>query len=63
MAEKKEFLKETDVAELTSIPIRTLQNERYQRRGIPFIKKNRSIFYKRQDVLNFLEQYKIQTAN
>ncbi len=57
----KMYLKEREVEVLSSIPTRTLQGDRYYKRGIPFIKKNRSIFYKLSDVIEFMENNKIRT--
>jgi len=58
----KMYLKEGEVAEISSISKRTLQNDRYYKRGIPYIKKNSSVFYRRSDVLEFMESNKIKTG-
>jgi hypothetical protein len=53
--------KEVEVSIVTSVPVRTLQNDRYYKRGIPYIKKGRSVFYRWSDVFEYLEQNKIKT--
>lgn len=58
---EKVYLKEPAVEVVSSIPVKTLQMDRYHKRGIPYIKINRSIFYKLSDVLEFMEKNKIKT--
>lgn len=53
---KKPFLNETEVAALTGRAVSTLRNERFLRRGIPYLKvSKRSIRYRTPDVMNFME--------
>lgn len=71
-AEKKErnnnvmpeqlYGKENEVSKAISVPVRTLQGDRYYKRGIPFIKKGRSVFYLWSDVYQYMERNKIKTV-
>jgi hypothetical protein len=62
MAEKI-FVREGYVSERYSVPIRTLRNDRYLKKGIPYIKKNRSVFYRLSDVEEYLERNRIVTSD
>ncbi len=53
---KKLFLNEYEVAEITGRAVSTLRNDRFLRRGIPYLKiSKRSIRYRTPDVINFME--------
>lgn len=53
---KKPFLREHEVSAITGRAVSTLRNDRFLRRGIPYLKvSQRSIRYRTQDVLNFME--------
>ena len=57
---KKPYLNETETAALTGRAIPTLRNERHLRRGLPYLKVGgRSIRYKLQDVIAFMEGRRI----
>ena len=57
---KKPYLNEEEVAALTGRALSTLRNERFLRRGIPYLKISaRSIRYKLMDVLEFMESRRI----
>lgn len=60
---EKLYLQEVEVFRMTSIPVKSLRADRYLRRGIPFIKKGRSVLYSLKDVVDFLEHNKVQTSN
>lgn len=52
----KPFLNEAEVAAITGRALATLRNDRFLRRGIPYLKvSGRSIRYRTPDVLNFME--------
>jgi hypothetical protein len=55
------FLNEYEVASLTGRAVQTLRNERFRKCGIRYSKVGRSIRYSLPDVLNFMEQHRIQT--
>jgi len=53
---KKPFLNEREVSAITGRALSTLRNDRFARRGIPYLKiSKRSIRYRTPDVLNFME--------
>lgn len=53
---KKPFLNEFEVSAITGRAVSTLRNERFLRRGIPYLKvSKRSIRYRTPDVMNFME--------
>jgi hypothetical protein len=53
---QKPFLNEFEVSALTGRAVSTLRNDRFLRRGIPYLKVSaRSIRYRTPDVLNFME--------
>lgn len=52
----KPFLNEAEVAAITGRALATLRNDRFLRRGIPYLKvSGRSIRYRTPDVMNFME--------
>ncbi len=61
---KKPFLNEKETAILTGRAVSTLRNERHLRRGIPYLKvSQRTIRYKLEDVLLFMESRRITFEN
>lgn len=57
---KKPYLNETETAALTGRAVPTLRNERHLRRGLPYLKiGGRSIRYKLQDVIAYMEGRRI----
>jgi predicted DNA-binding transcriptional regulator AlpA len=55
------YLREDEVSKITSRALSTLRNERFNRKGIPYVKVGRSVRYSYEDVVQFMEQRKIQT--
>lgn len=52
----KPFLNEFEVSAITGRAVSTLRNDRFLRRGIPYLKvSKRSIRYRTPDVMNFME--------
>lgn len=61
---KKPYLNETETAQLTGRAVSTLRNERFLRRGLPYLRVGgRSIRYKLDDVLSFMEGRRITFEN
>jgi hypothetical protein len=60
MDQQVKYLNEKKVAEITSIGVQTLRNDRHLRRGLPYIKKGRTVRYSLADVINFMEEHKIK---
>ncbi len=57
---KKPYLNEVEAAQLTGRAVSTLRNERFLRRGLPYLRVGgRSIRYKLEDVLSFMEGRRI----
>lgn len=54
-----QYLTERQVSNLTNIALSTLRNHRFQCRGLPYIKIGKSIRYSLQDVVEYLERFKI----
>lgn len=53
---KKPFLNEFEVSAITGRAVSTLRNDRFLRRGIPYLKiSKRSIRYRTPDVIDFME--------
>ena len=55
------YLNEKNVSSITGRALSTLRNERSRGSGIPYIKIGRSVRYKLQDVVEFMEARKIIT--
>ena len=57
---KKPYLDEREAAVVSTRAVSTLRNDRHLRRGIPYLKVGgRSVRYKIQDVLRFMEARRI----
>lgn len=57
---KKPFLNENEVSAITGRAVSTLRNERFLRKGLPYLKvAGRSIRYKSEDVLVFMQGRRI----
>jgi hypothetical protein len=56
---KDRYLTPKETSELTGINPATLANQRSARRGIPFIKVGRSIRYRMNDILAFMDEHRI----
>jgi len=58
---KPQYLTERQVAEITSIAVQTLRNDRHLGRGIPYVKLDKSVRYNLADAIQYMERRKIQT--
>jgi hypothetical protein len=56
------YLTEVQVAEIMSRALSTLRNDRFNRRGLPYIKVGRSVRYSLNDVIQFMESRRIKTS-
>ena len=61
MGMASKYLTEVQVAEITGRALSTLRNERFCRRGIPYIKIGRSVRYSLEDVIRYMDSHKIDT--
>lgn len=57
---KKLYLTEIEVAFMTGLSIFTLRNDRFLRKGIPYLRVGaRKIMYKMTDVISYMEENRI----
>ena len=57
---RKPYLNDMEVAALTGRAVSTLRNERFMRKGLPYLKiGGRSIRYKSEDVIAYMEGRRI----
>lgn len=57
---EKTYLNEKEVAQVTGRAVSTLRNERFLRKGLPYLKiGGRSIRYKSEDVIAYMEGRRI----
>jgi len=57
-----QYLTEKEVNQITRRALSTLRNDRHQGRGIPYRKIGRSVRYKLQEVVAFMEAGKVLTT-
>lgn len=62
MKDFSKYVTENEIADLTSLSVQRLRNDRFQQKGIPYVKIGRSVRYNLEDVINFMESRKIQTS-
>ena len=55
------YIDEKQVSEITGRALQTLCNDRFNGRGIPYIKLSRMVRYSLQDVIEYMESRKIAT--
>ena len=61
MENQKKYITEKEVSEITSRALSTLRNERFLGKGIPYIKIGKSVRYKLDDVIEYMESRRIVT--
>jgi len=61
MNHKTRYIDEREVSRITGRALPTLRNDRFNRRGITYVKLGRSVKYRLADVLEFMESRKINT--
>ena len=59
---QEKYITEKEVAEITGRALSTLRNERFLGKGIPYIKIGKSVRYKYEDVIEFMESRMIETV-
>ena len=62
MKNQQIYLTEAQVADMTGIAVSTLRNQRFERRGIPYVKLSRSVRYSRQDVFDYMNAHRIDIS-
>ena len=61
MEVRQQYLTEAEVSALTKIALPTLRNQRFRGVGIPYYKIGRSVRYRLQEVLDYMESKRIST--
>ena len=59
---KEVYLTEKEVAAITKDALSTLRNNRHVGRGLPYIKRNRSVRYRLSDVIASMEGSRVDPA-
>ena len=62
MKDQTQYLNEKQVAIITGRALSTLRNERFLGKGMPYIKIGKSVRYKYDDIIEFMESRKIITV-
>lgn len=57
----RRYLNEKQLAEITGMALSTIRNHRAARKGIPYVKMQKSVRYDLDDVVRFMDGNKIQT--
>ena len=63
MFDQAQYLTEKQVSTITGRALSTLRNERFLGKGIPYIKIGKSVRYKYNDVIDFMEARRIETIS
>ncbi len=59
--EDEKYMNETEVAQWIGISKSKLQNDRWQSKGIPYLKVGgKKIIYKKSDVVAYLDSFRVQ---
>jgi phage terminase Nu1 subunit (DNA packaging protein) len=61
MENEVRYINEKKVAEITDLSVQTLRNDRHLGKGIPYTKRGRSVRYRVDEVIDFMERRKVQT--
>jgi len=62
MKDIPQYIDEREVARITGFALSTLRNNRFKGVGIPYSRiMGRSIRYRLQDVLDFMESHRVET--
>jgi hypothetical protein len=57
------YLNEEQVSEIIGRAVQTLRNDRFNSRGLPYIKLGNQVKYSLSDIVAFMESRKIMTEN
>ena len=63
MAKETRYVDENKVSKITGRAVQTLRNDRFLKKGIPYIKVGRSVRYDLQEVIDFMESHRVDTGN
>ena len=56
------YIDEKKVSQMTDIKLPTLRNDRHRGRGIPYVKLGRSVRYRLDEVIEYMEAHKVKTV-
>lgn len=59
---KPEYIKEHEAAYMMGLSVKTLQNYRWQKREIPYVKIGSACRYKVQDLIDYMESKKVMVT-
>jgi hypothetical protein len=59
METQQRFVDEQTVSKLVGRALQTLRNDRFEGKGLPYVKVGRSVRYDLKDVVDYMEQHKI----
>jgi len=57
------YLREQETSKISRRAVQTLRNDRHHGRGIPYIKNGRSVLYRLDDILKYLNARRISTSD
>ena len=57
------YITEKEVSEITGRALSTLRNERFLGKGIPYFKIGKSVRYRLDDVIEFMESKRVETID
>lgn len=63
MEQEKRFINEKQYADLRGASVFTVRNERIKRQGLAFYKIGKSVRYRYDEVLAFLERCRVETRD
>ena len=55
------YIDEKEVSRITGFALPTLRNDRHRGKGIPYVKRGRSVRYRLDEVIDYMESYRIET--
>ena len=61
MEQIPQYINEKKVAQITDLSLQTLRNERHLGKGIPYCKRGRSVRYRLDEVVAYMEARKVNT--
>ena len=57
------WVNEKEVSRITGFALPTLRNDRHLKKGIPYMKRGRSVRYCLKDVHNYMEARRVETTD
>lgn len=57
------YLNENEVADLIGRSVKTLRNDRYYKRGLPYVKCGHQVRYRSIDVHAYMDAHRVRTSD